>query len=119
LDHYLEVLKTKPGALPGATALAQARASRAFTPSHQAYWDACRRARGDAAGTRALIEIASNELRSAGIEPEYVEARSAEDLSPVAELNGRPVLVAVAARVGRARLIDNVVIAPPTETTEA
>ena len=27
--------------------------------------------------------------------------------------NGRPVLVAVAARVGRARLIDNVVIAPP------
>ncbi len=45
---------------------------------------------------------------------------SAEDLSPIAELNGRPVLVAVAARVGRARLIDNVVIAPPTtETTEA
>jgi hypothetical protein len=26
LDHYLEVLKTKPGALPGATALAQAKA---------------------------------------------------------------------------------------------
>ena len=39
-----------------------------------------------------------------------MEARDAEDLSPVAELNGRPVLVAVAARVGRARLIDNVVI---------
>src|SRR5262249_62295319 len=31
LDHYLEVLRYKPGALPGATALAQARASRAFT----------------------------------------------------------------------------------------
>ena len=27
LDHYLEVLVRKPGALPGATALAQARAS--------------------------------------------------------------------------------------------
>ena len=53
-------------------------------------------------------------------EPEYVEARSAEDLSPIGELNGRPVLLAVAARVGRARLIDNVVIPPPTtETTEA
>ena len=39
-----------------------------------------------------------------------MEARDAEDLSPVAELNGRPVLMAVAARVGRARLIDNVVI---------
>ena len=31
---------------------------------------------------------------------------------PVAELNGRPVLVAVAARVGGARLIDNVLIRP-------
>jgi transposase len=57
LDHYLEVLKTKPGGLPGATALAQAKAKGTFTRSHQAYWDATRRARGDAAGTRALIEI--------------------------------------------------------------
>jgi pantoate--beta-alanine ligase len=69
--------------------------------------------------TGALVEVARGELRNAGIEPEYVEARSAEDLSPLAELNGRPVLMAVAARVGRARLIDNVVIAPPTKTTEA
>lgn len=57
LDHYLEVLKSEPGALPGATALAQAKASGAFTTAHQQYWDAARRARGDAAGTRALIEI--------------------------------------------------------------
>jgi transposase len=57
LDHYLEVLKIKPGGMPGATALAQAKARGAFTASHQAYWDATRRARGDAAGTRALIEI--------------------------------------------------------------
>jgi hypothetical protein len=57
LDHYLEVLKIKPGGLPGATALAQAKARGAFTTSHQAYWDAARRAHGDAGGTRALIEI--------------------------------------------------------------
>jgi hypothetical protein len=31
LDHYLEVLVRKPGALPGATALAQAREQGAFT----------------------------------------------------------------------------------------
>ena len=31
LDHYLEVLLRKPGALPGATALEQARASGRFT----------------------------------------------------------------------------------------
>ena len=57
LDHYLEVLKTKPGALPGATALAQAKARGVFTASHQSYWDAARSARGDAKGTRALIAI--------------------------------------------------------------
>lgn len=57
LDHYLEVLKIKPGALPGATALAQAKARGVFTTSHQRYWDAARIARGDATGTRALITI--------------------------------------------------------------
>jgi hypothetical protein len=57
LDHYLEVLRCKPGALPGATALAQARAAGAFTAAHQRYWDAARRQHGDAAGTRALIEV--------------------------------------------------------------
>ena len=57
LDHYLEVLKTQPGALPGATALAQAKARGVFTQSHQSYWDAARSARGDATGTRALIAI--------------------------------------------------------------
>ena len=40
---------TSPARLPGATALAQARAAGAFTASHQRYWDAARRARGDAA----------------------------------------------------------------------
>ena len=62
--------------------------------------------------TDALVGAARDELRNSGIEPEYVEARAAEDLTPIATLNGRPVLLAVAARVGRARLIDNVVITP-------
>ncbi|HEY1570090.1 MAG TPA: IS21 family transposase [Pseudonocardiaceae bacterium] len=57
LDHYLEVLKIKPGALPGATALAQAKACGAFTQTHQRYWDAARLKHGDTAGTRALIEV--------------------------------------------------------------
>jgi hypothetical protein len=57
LDHYLEVLTIKPGALPGATALAQAIASGTFTSTHQRYWEAARRARGDTAGTRMLIEV--------------------------------------------------------------
>ena len=43
LDHYLEVLVRKPGALAGSTALAAARASGAFTSAHQRFWDAARR----------------------------------------------------------------------------
>jgi pantoate--beta-alanine ligase len=72
-----------------------------------------------AARTGALAEgldAARAELRKAGVEPEYVEARDAADLTPVAELNGRPVLIAVAARVGPARLIDNVLIEPLEES---
>jgi pantoate--beta-alanine ligase len=52
------------------------------------------------------------ELAAVGIEPEYLEARDAETLEPVEGLTGRPILVAVAAQVGGARLIDNVVIEP-------
>ena len=62
--------------------------------------------------TRPEVALAAAraELHRAGIEPEYLEAREAEGLAPAESLNGRPVLVAVAARVGPARLIDNLVI---------
>jgi pantoate--beta-alanine ligase len=60
----------------------------------------------------AGLEAGRRELAAAGIDPEYLEAREAENLEPVAELDGRPVLIAVAAKVGRARLIDNVLIRP-------
>ena len=56
LDHYLEVLVHKPGALPGSTALAQARATGAFTPTHEAFWALCRQRLGDGDGTRMLVE---------------------------------------------------------------
>jgi pantoate--beta-alanine ligase len=59
---------------------------------------------------QVALDAARMELERAGIEPEYLEARDAEGLAPAESLNGRPVLVAVAARVGRARLIDNLVI---------
>jgi pantoate--beta-alanine ligase len=59
---------------------------------------------------QVALDAARAELERAGIEPEYLEARDAEGLAPAKSLNGRPVLVAVAARVGQARLIDNLVI---------
>ena len=57
LDHYLEVLARRPGAMPGASALAAARAGGTFTDVHERYWAAARRRLGDAAGTRALIAV--------------------------------------------------------------
>jgi pantoate--beta-alanine ligase len=70
-------------------------------------------------GLEAGLGAGREALRSAGIEPEYLEARDPEDLSPVTELGHRPVLVAVAAQVGQARLIDNILIEPlkPNLTT--
>jgi transposase len=103
LDHYLEILVRKPGALPGATALGQARASGAFTSAHQAFWDDARRRHGDAEGTRALIEVllahrrlpaesvvkALEDTNAAGItDPQVVvvEARRHADARPAAEV---------------------------------
>ena len=57
LDHYLEVLTRKPGALAGSTALAAARASGVFTQTHQRFWNTARATLGDGAGTRALIGV--------------------------------------------------------------
>jgi pantoate--beta-alanine ligase len=57
----------------------------------------------------AVIGAARGELDAAGIEPEYLELRSETDLSPAERVNGST-LLAVAARIGRARLIDNTIL---------
>jgi pantoate--beta-alanine ligase len=57
----------------------------------------------------AVLAAARGELDAAGIEPEYLELRSATDLAPAERVNGST-LLAVAARVGRARLIDNTML---------
>ncbi len=59
---------------------------------------------GITAGRRCLAE--------AGIEPEYFEARDPVTLEPASPGADGAVLVAVAARVGGVRLVDNVVIEP-------
>ena len=57
LDHYLEVLDRKPGALAGSVPLVQARASGTFTATHDRFWDTARRQLGDGAGTRSLCKV--------------------------------------------------------------
>lgn len=103
LDHYLEILTRKPGALAGSTPLAQARAAGVFTLAHETFWAAARHKLGDAAGTRALIQVLLEHRRlpaevliaaltaanSAGItNPQVVltEARTAADRRPPAEV---------------------------------
>ncbi|MEA2471184.1 MAG: pantoate--beta-alanine ligase [Thermoleophilaceae bacterium] len=69
-----------------------------------------------AAGRRdaqSVIAAARRELDVRGIDPEYLELRSADDLSPADRVNGRT-LLAVAAHVGRARLIDNAILGDQT-----
>jgi pantoate--beta-alanine ligase len=56
-----------------------------------------------------VLAAAKAELDARGVQPEYLELLSADDLSPSQRVNGRT-LLAVAARVGRARLIDNTLL---------
>lgn len=56
-----------------------------------------------------LVEAISAELTQAGITPEYIEVVDPDDLTPVARVvPGAKVLIALAAWLGRARLIDNI-----------
>lgn len=67
-------------------------------------------ARGERDARRALHAGASI-LSEAHIEPEYFRAVSTDTLAPVARIEGET-LVALAARFGAVRLIDNVIVAP-------
>jgi pantoate--beta-alanine ligase len=67
-----------------------------------------------AAGERdssTTATAARRALAAYEIEPEYLDIVDPVTLADVAEIDG-PVLVAVAAKVGRARLIDNVLVSP-------
>jgi len=57
----------------------------------------------------ALRETALQAMHDHGIEPDYLELVSTDDLSPVARVDGQA-LLAVAARVGPTRLIDNTIL---------
>lgn len=57
LDHYLEVLTIKPGALSGASALVHARRTGVFTGTHQRFWNLAKQKLGDQDGTRVLIQV--------------------------------------------------------------
>jgi transposase len=57
LEHYLDVLLKKPGALAGSTALEQCRAQGRWPASYDRFWEVLRQRHGKQEGTRALIEV--------------------------------------------------------------
>jgi pantoate--beta-alanine ligase len=88
------------------------------TSLHRALTAARQVAEAGERSTARALDAARKVLAEAEVEPEYLEARDADDLTVAEAFGARPVLVAVAARVGRARLIDNVVIDPSGEGAE-
>jgi pantoate--beta-alanine ligase len=67
---------------------------------------------------RVLLDAAVQALDGFGVHPEYVALVDPDTLEPVAELTG-PALLAIAARVGDVRLIDNVTLEPAPASKSA
>jgi hypothetical protein len=57
LDHYLELLMGKPGAMPGARPLRQARDREEWPASYDRLWERLRERHGETAGTREMIDV--------------------------------------------------------------
>lgn len=57
LDHYLDILTRKPGALAGSTALEQCRAQGGWPASYDRFWARLKERDGKQAGTRAMIDV--------------------------------------------------------------
>jgi hypothetical protein len=57
LEHYLDALSKKPGALAGSTPLEQWRAQGRWPESFDRLWDALKQRRGKRDGTRAMIDL--------------------------------------------------------------
>ena len=57
LEHYLDVLERKPGALAGSKPLAQWRQAGRWPPSYDRFWHGLIDRQGRQAGTRAMIAL--------------------------------------------------------------
>jgi pantoate--beta-alanine ligase len=66
----------------------------------------------------ALLDVACAAMLARDVQPEYLELVDPDTLQPCEELE-REALLAVAARVGRTRLIDNAILRPASTSTDA
>ena len=63
LEHYLDTLEKKPGALAGSTALEQCRAQGRWPRSYDCFWEMATERIGRAAATRMMIDVLQLERR--------------------------------------------------------
>jgi pantoate--beta-alanine ligase len=70
------------------------------------------------AGREEALGVARTVFAAAGVAPEYVELLRAADLEAPRWEPGEEVVVAVAATIGRARLIDNAVLNVPSRLSD-
>jgi pantoate--beta-alanine ligase len=63
----------------------------------------------------ALMAAAREAMSAFEVEPEYIALVRPDTLDPIAQLK-QPALLAIAARVGETRLIDNVILSPSSPT---
>jgi hypothetical protein len=57
LEHYLEALMKKPGALAGSTPLEQCRAQGRWPASFDRFWEMLKQRQGRQSGTRAMVDV--------------------------------------------------------------
>jgi pantoate--beta-alanine ligase len=87
-----------------------APAERAAAPTlHRALSD-CAKAIAAGETPNAVLGSGRADIEGAGFTLDYLEARNAETLAPLASGKAEPIRLLVAARIGKTRLIDNVAV---------
>jgi len=66
----------------------------------------------------AIVAAGRAAMTALSVEPEYLELVAPDSFAGVAQLNGEPVLAAVAARIGDVRLIDNEIVTTAADEDE-
>jgi len=83
-------------------------AERAGAPTLYRVLTACAAKMSAGTPIAKALDEARGEIMAAGFALDYLEARHAETLVPVASAKDGPIRLLVAARIGKTRLIDNI-----------
>jgi pantoate--beta-alanine ligase len=81
---------------------------RAAAPALYRTLRECAAAIGGGRPIEQVLAVGRDKIAQAGFALDYLEARHAETLAPVASRNDGPIRLLAAAKIGRTRLIDNV-----------